>query len=50
MNPTKPQRIVLVVLALLTAAAWALIAWLAIAVTETIVAMLEYVVELAQLY
>lgn len=49
MTPPKPQRIVLTVLAIILMLAWGLIAYIAIAVTETILLMLEYVVELAQL-
>jgi len=50
MNPRPPARIVWIFLAVFLAAAWGAVIFLAIVVTETVVAMLEYVVELAQLY
>jgi len=50
MNPTKPARIVWLSLLAFLVIFWIAIIWLAITVTETVVAMLEYVVELAQLY
>jgi hypothetical protein len=50
MDPTKPARSVWIFLAVFLAACWIALVWLAIIVTETVVAMLEYVVELAQLY
>ena len=50
MNPTKPARIVWLSLLAFLVFFWIAIIWLAITVTETVVAMLEYVVELAQLY
>jgi predicted metal-binding membrane protein len=49
MNPPKPQRIVLAVLAIIVMLAWAIIAYVAIQVTETILLMLDYIVELAAL-
>lgn len=50
MEPSKPARSVWIFLAVLLAAAWIALVWLAVIVTETVVAMLEYVVDLAQLY
>jgi hypothetical protein len=50
MNPKAPERAVWIFLAIFLALAWAAIVFLAILVTETVVAMLEYVVDLAQLY
>lgn len=50
MEPSKPARSVWIVLVVLLAAAWVALVWLAVIVTETVVAMLEYVVDLAQLY
>jgi hypothetical protein len=48
MNPTKPARIVLLVLAGLLVAAWALIIWVAMQVTQTALETLAYIVDLAQ--
>jgi hypothetical protein len=50
MDPKSPARSVWIFLAVFLAAAWAAIVILAILVTNTVVAMLEYVVDLAQLY
>lgn len=50
MKPKAPERAVWIFLAVFLALAWAAIVFLAIQVSETILAMLEYVVELAQLY
>jgi len=50
MDPKAPARIVWIFLVIFLAVAWGAIVMLAIIVTETVVAMLEYVVELAQLY
>jgi hypothetical protein len=50
MEPHKPERAVWIFLAVFLTAAWAAIVFLAVMVTETVVAMLEYVVDLAQLY
>lgn len=50
MEPTKPARAVWIFLLVFLVAAWIALVWLAIAVTETVVAMLQYVVDLAQLY
>lgn len=49
MEPTRPARIVWILALVFLALWWLGIAWLAIQVTETIVMMLRYVVELAQL-
>jgi hypothetical protein len=50
MNPKPPERIVWIFLVVFFVAAWAAVIFLAIVVTNTVVAMLEYVTELAQLY
>lgn len=50
MSTTRPEKSVWIFLLVFLVAAWIAIVWLAITVTETVVAMLEYVVELAQLY
>lgn len=50
MEPTRPRRSVWISLLVLLVCSWVSIIWLAIVVTETVVAMLNYVVELAQLY
>lgn len=50
MNPKNPARSVWIFLLVFLVAAWVALIWLAVVVTETVVAMLEYVVELAQLY
>lgn len=48
MNPSKPQKVVLLVLAAFTLCAWALIIWVATVVTRTALESLMYIVELAQ--
>jgi ABC-type transporter Mla subunit MlaD len=50
MNPRAPEKSVWIFLLVFLVAAWVALVWLAVIVTETVVAMLEYVVELAQLY
>lgn len=50
MDTKKPERAVWIFLVVFLAVAWTALIWLAVVVTETVVAMLEYVVELAQLY
>lgn len=50
MKPLPPAKAVWIFLAAFLVAAWIAIIWLAIAVSETVVAMLKYVVDLAQLY
>lgn len=50
MNPKAPEKAVWIFLAVFLAVAWIALIWLAVVVTDTVVAMLEYVVELAQLY
>jgi len=50
MDPKKPEKAVWIFLAVFLAAAWISLVWLAVIVTETVVAMLRYVVDLAQLY
>lgn len=50
MSTNQPARSVWIFLLVFLVAAWVALVWLAITVTETVVAMLEYVVELAQLY
>lgn len=49
MNPAKPQKVVLLVLAALLVGAWALIIFVAIQVTQTALETLSYIVELAQM-
>lgn len=49
MEPTKPQRIVLLLLGALMLVGWALIIWIATIVTHTAVEVLAYIVELAQM-
>lgn len=49
MEPTKPQKIVLLVLAAFMIAAWALIIWIATVVTQTALETLQYIVDLAQM-
>lgn len=50
MNPKNPARSVWIFLAVFLVAAWAALIVLAMMVTNTVVAMLQYVVDLAQLY
>jgi hypothetical protein len=50
MKPPSPARSVWIFLLAFLIAAWVALIYLAVVVTETVVAMLEYVVELAQLY
>jgi hypothetical protein len=49
MNPTKPAKTVLLVLAFLLVAAWGLIIWIATEVTRTALETLSYIVDLAQM-
>jgi hypothetical protein len=49
METGKPQRIVLVIIALTLAACWALILWVATVVTQTMLDTLAYIVDLAQM-
>ena len=49
MEVPKPQKIVLVVLLLVLAGAWALVIWVATVVTQTMLNVLTYIVELAQM-
>lgn len=48
MEPTKPQKVVLIVLAAFMLSAWALIIWIATIVTKTALDTLSYIVDLAQ--
>lgn len=50
MNPNKPERAVWIFLLFFLVCAWAAIIWLAVEVSNTTLAMIKYVVELAQLY
>lgn len=50
MNPNRPARSVWIFLGLLLLFAWIAIIWLAVEVSTTTLAMIKYVVELAQLY
>jgi hypothetical protein len=49
MEPTKPVKLVLLILGLAMCACWALLIYVASVVTDTMLRVLEYVVELAQL-
>lgn len=48
MEPAKPQKVVLIVLAGLMVFAWALVIWIATVVTRTALETLAYIVDLAQ--
>lgn len=50
MDPKSPARVVWIFLAVFLGAAYAAIVYLAIEVGKTTLAMIKYVVELAQLY
>jgi hypothetical protein len=50
MSTNQPAKSVWIFLLAFLVCAWIAIVWLAISVSQTVVAMLEYVVELAQLY
>lgn len=49
MEPSKPARVVLLLLGVLMAGAWGLIIWMATVVTRTMLDTLSYIVELAQM-
>jgi hypothetical protein len=49
MEPTKPAKILLLVLAVFMLAAWALIIMVATVVTQSMLDTLSYIVELAQM-
>lgn len=49
MEPSKPQRIVLLLLGAFMLAAWAIIIWVATVVTQTMLSTLTYIVDLSQL-
>jgi len=49
MEVPKPQKIVLVILLMVLAGAWALVIWVATVVTDTMLRVLTYIVELAQM-
>jgi hypothetical protein len=49
MEPTKPVKTILIVLGLAMCACWALLIWIATVVTDTMLRVLAYVVELAQM-
>jgi hypothetical protein len=49
MEPTKPQKVVLLVLGLFMLVAWALIIWVATVVTHTALETLQYIVDLSQM-
>ena len=48
MEPTKPQKVVFVILAAFMLCAWALVIWIATVVTQTALDTLAYIVDLAQ--
>jgi hypothetical protein len=47
MEPAKPQKVVLIVLAAILLCGWALIIWIATIVTQTMLETLSYIVDLA---
>jgi hypothetical protein len=47
MEPAKPQKVVLAVLAAVLLCGWALIIWVATLVTQTMLETLSYIVDLA---
>lgn len=49
MEPTKPWKSLLLVLGLAMCACWALLIWIATVVTDTMLRVLQYIVELAQM-
>jgi len=49
MEVPKPQKIVLLVILVVLASCWALVIWLATVVTQTMLHVLTYIVELAQM-
>lgn len=49
MEPSKPQKVVLLVLGALVTGAWALIIWIATIVTQTMLSTLSYIVDLSQM-
>lgn len=50
MEPRNPARVVWIFLVVFLGIAWAAIIYLAVEVSNTTIAMIRYVVELAQLY
>jgi hypothetical protein len=50
MRPPSPARSVWIFLVIFLVACWGMIIWLAVQVSTTTLAMIKYVVELAQLY
>jgi hypothetical protein len=49
MEPSRPHRIVLLLLGAFMLVAWALIIWVATVVTSTMLNTLTYIVDLAQM-
>jgi hypothetical protein len=49
MEPRKPAKLVLLILAAFYSAAWALIIWVATVVTQTMLSVLQYIVDLSQM-
>lgn len=49
MEPLKPQKVVLILMAGLLAGAWTLIIWVATIVTNTMLDTLSYIVDLSQM-
>lgn len=49
MEPTKPQKSLLLALGALLSASWALIIWVATVVTQTMLDTLAYIVDLSQM-
>lgn len=50
MEPTRPARIIWIFLIVVLGIAWAAIIYLAVEVSKTTLQLIQYVVELAQLY
>ena len=49
MEPSKPAKLVLLILGAFMLVAWALIIWVATVVTQTALETLQYIIDLAQL-
>jgi hypothetical protein len=49
MEPSRPARIVLILIGALMLTGWALIIWVATIVTQTMLSTLQYIVDLAQM-
>ena len=49
MEPSKPAKVILLIVGAFMLVAWALIIWVATVVTQTALETLQYIIELAQL-